>query len=81
MSIETEGKRIDGKWDILAPGEYGMKEGLWYACTPNGLLANLGNHEIEVSPEGELSVRPSILVKGWDKQWHGYLQYGRWIEC
>lgn len=72
------------EWDgqtLIPPGSYGVFEGKWYACTPNGLLANLGNHSVSENPDGTISVTPSILVRGHDKEWHGYLTDGEWREC
>lgn len=70
----------------LNAGEYGLCEGTWFACTPNGHLGNLSEHEVEEHPDGTITVSPSILVtipnygkSGVDKElWHGYLKAGVW---
>lgn len=71
------------------PGEYGKRivqttdAVIWYACTPNGLLANLGQHQITEHEDGTITVSPSILVRGGhgDQQWHGWLERGVWREA
>jgi hypothetical protein len=78
-----QGKRIDASSNPrFAPGEYGrVSDGTWYACTPNGMLGNLANHEVTEHEDGTITVSPSILVTGWDGQeWHGYLERGVWRE-
>ena len=70
----------------LNAGEYGLIRKTWYACTPNGHLGNLSDHEVEEHPDGTITVSPSILVtipnygnSGADKEvWHGYLKAGIW---
>lgn len=80
------GKRVMD-WDgttLLAPGEYALAStGHWFACTPNGLLADLSLHSWVQHPDGTISVFPSILVTrpGTETRWHGYLEAGRWREC
>lgn len=61
-------------------GEYGILDGIWYACTPNGLLGNLSKHEVTEHEDGTITVSPSILVTG-DGEWHGYLEHGVWREA
>lgn len=86
-----QGKRVypkdDGKM-YYEPGDYGWDEGYqaWLACTPNGLLGSLANHEVTENDDGTISVSPSILVSGYsyeekkDITWHGYLEHGVWRE-
>ena len=65
----------------LRPGEWTKHNGHWYACTPNGLLANLSAHNI-VEHEDGLTVSPSILVTDGaaGHRWHGLLKHGVWEE-
>lgn len=71
------------------PGDYGLHEGHWYACSPNGLLAFLKNHHVEEHPDATISVLSgpwgsnSILVSNGmgNKSWHGYIRQGVWEEC
>ena len=65
---------------IPEPGEYYCWRGVWHAMTPNGALANLGNHEVTEHEDGTISVKPSILCDGVNR-WHGYLERGVWREC
>lgn len=81
--MTTSGQRVYD-WDgqsLLAPGEFAVFEGKWYASSPNGLLANLSNHEVGENAGGTITVTPSILVRGHDREWHGYLTDGEWREC
>lgn len=53
----------------------------WYACTPNGHLANLGAHELVEHEDGTITVSPSILIHGGRdgaEAWHGWLERGVW---
>jgi hypothetical protein len=60
----------------------------WYAVTPNGLHASLGNHTVREEDDGSISVKPgdwssnSILVTqrrpDGDLSWHGYITRGLW---
>jgi hypothetical protein len=83
-----EGKRVylkDGQkaLPLLEPGEYIKSEaGSWYACTPNGHLGNLGDHQVTEHSDGTITVSPSILVTlvGTEEGWHGYLERGIWRE-
>lgn len=70
----------------LNPGEYVYRPGEgWYACTPNGMLANLSAHDCDYDKANDvLTVSPSILVRGGSepgKEYHGYLEAGKWREC
>ncbi len=84
---KIQAKRLEIEAHLLNPGEYtpattedGKK--FYYACTPNGLLANLANHNIVENSNGTITVSPSILVKqGDDSSWHGYLEDDVWREC
>ena len=68
----------------FSSGDYGRApdDGLgnhWYACTPNGHLANLSRHEVTEHADGTITVSPSILVSdGEGPVWHGYLERGVW---
>ncbi len=75
-----QGKRLYNM-DGFKPGDYGLLGGIWSACTPNGHLGNLKNHEVTEHEDGTITVSPSILV-GDDKgdHWHGYLEHGIWRE-
>lgn len=75
------GKRIEYNANAVAnPGEYCQHEGVWYACTPNGLLANLSGHTVTEHEDGTISVDPSILCKRAELVWHGHLKNGIWKE-
>lgn len=75
-----QGKRLYDP-EFFQPGEYGKLGDIWYACTPNGHLGNLANHEVVEHEDGTITVSPSILVGG-DRgdDWHGYLERGIWRE-
>lgn len=81
-----QGKRCDiPQGAVLNPCEYGLHFGIWFACTPNGLMANLKSHDVTEHEDGTITVFPSIKVaslygKRIDKQWHGYLERGVWRE-
>lgn len=80
------GKRVyvdsDGDFS-LRHGEYGKhpKDGNWYCRPPGSHMGNLSNHEVVEHEDGTITVSPSILVTGYDGQWHGYLKKGVWEEC
>lgn len=41
-------------------------------------------HKFTEHPDGTLTIRESILAKGWDGEpdrWHGYLTSGNWESC
>ena len=78
-----KGKRQDitDEHPVLEIGEYGKKGNHWLGCTPNGLFAGLGNHEVVEHEDGTITASPSILVTHWSgKSWHGYLERGIWRE-
>lgn len=57
-------------------------EGVWYAMTPNGLLANLKKHTVTEHDDGTITVQPSILVNGGrHEEWHGFLEAGVWRDA
>lgn len=63
----------------LIPGDYVQWRGQWWACTPNGYLGNLGDHEVTEHADGSITVSPSILVSDLRGQlYHGYLRAGVW---
>ncbi len=80
-----QGKRhdLDGMDFDLAPGEYGKRQGRWYACPPgmeNG-MGSLASHDVVEHEDGTITVSPSILITYSDgRQWHGYLECGVWRE-
>ena len=83
--------KIEGEEDFLwrmakMAGAYGTANGKdWFCTTPNGLLGNLGKHEVTEHEDGTITVSPSILVTSGeqhsDPSWHGYLEHGMWREC
>jgi hypothetical protein len=81
--MSLQGKRITEDIDpfYLKPLEYTNWRGFWWACCPDGKLANLGNHKVVEHKDGSITVHPSILVTEDGKQWHGYIEKGLWIEC
>lgn len=78
--MNTQGARVDREIHLLEPGEYTKgPAGDWYACTPNGMLGNLGGHEVTEHEDGTITVSPSILVTGGrEERYHGYLRAGVW---
>jgi hypothetical protein len=70
----------------LQPGDYQrvtLDGGVaWYAMTPNGHLANLGNHTITEHDNGTITVAPSILIESAKhlSLWHGWLEHGIWRD-
>lgn len=80
-----QGVRIewnDGR--LMQPGEFALAPGdIWYACCPDGRLANLQRHTVIEHDDRTISVTPSIKVSGGgdDGSWHGYLTKGVWREC
>lgn len=82
-----EGKRVyleDWSHHLLQVGEYTKQpDGAFYARCPNGLMANLGGHNIIEHQDGTITVSPSILVTNGSGglRWHGYLEKGVWRSC
>lgn len=80
-----QGIRVD--WQdgrLLHRGEFTLSpEGIWYAMSPDGRLANLANHTVVEHDDRTITVTPSIKVSGGgdDGVWHGYLTKGVWKEC
>jgi hypothetical protein len=82
------GTRVEWTSQILNPGEYAkLPDGTWYACAPDTysddaldrFVANLSGHSVVEHEDGTITVWPSILIKHHDgKQWHGYIERGRW---
>jgi hypothetical protein len=66
----------------LEPGDYSLEDGVWYARTPDGRLANLSAHQVTAHHNGSITVSPSILVRGGgrDGEWHGWLSHGVWYD-
>lgn len=66
------------------PGAYGTGNGKdWFCTTPNGMLGNLGGHQVEEHEDGTITVSPSILTTGGGdgKSYHGFLVRGAWRSC
>lgn len=81
-----QGMRVYGREPHeLEPGDYGRwarDREEFYACTPNGEIANLSLHQIIEHDDGTITVSPSILVSAGGKElWHGYLERGVWRSC
>lgn len=55
-----------------------MKAPYWMCCSPNGHVANLGNHEVTEHEDGTITVKPSIVLfgPGGKECWHGMLEKG-----
>ncbi len=77
------GRRVPDATDHYEPGDYGRIGRTWYAMAPNGLLANLGKHDVVEHDDNTLTVSPSILVRSASERerWHGYLERGVWREA
>jgi hypothetical protein len=76
-----QGRRVAWHAQILSACEYAQRpDGTWYAASPNGLIGNLGGHQVTEHEDGTITVRPSILVssRGSEARWHGYLERGVW---
>lgn len=89
------GTRVYGKGPHeLKPGEYvkftqdGKDHG-WYAIPADTdpddwMCANLNSHQVIEHEDGTITVSPSILIGGHNRQtgerkeWHGYLEKGVW---
>lgn len=80
------GQRVEGKEPHeLLSGEYGkwsLDSDTWYARTPCGTqVANLGAHQITEHDDGTITASPSILIRGGEPNWHGFLERGVWRKC
>ncbi|CAN5784593.1 hypothetical protein BH11GEM2_BH11GEM2_26430 [soil metagenome] len=77
-----QGRRVAWHAQILSAFDYAqLPDGTWHAATPNGLIGNLGNHQVTEHEDGTITVSPSILVStpgGSGARWHGYLERGVW---
>ena len=75
-----KGRRVHiDKEFVLEPGDYGIRNGIWYCKTPNGFIGNLNQHNVVEHKDGTITVTPSILVSDDQKElWHGYLTKGVW---
>ncbi len=79
-----QGQHVRKAVHLLQPGEYTQATAgaHWYACTPNGLLANLRAHTVTLHDDDTISATPSILVNsGEPVSYHGYLERGTWRAC
>ena len=78
-----QGRRIlSGSISDFEPGDYGLVDGRWLCCVPDGRYGDLSNHQITEHEDKTVTVSPSILVSAGGKkgQWHGYLERGVWRE-
>lgn len=80
------GRRLkdgDYAYEGVQPGDYWRdQQGTWFAETPNGLRANLTNHNVVEHDDGTITAHGSILVnRDRPNTWHGYLERGIWREC
>jgi hypothetical protein len=80
----TQGRRVEWPdFDVDAVGDYARHpNGDWFGITPDGQLAGLAKHDITEHEDGTITVSPSILVRGDERDvpWHGYLERGVWRE-
>lgn len=80
----THGANDEGGDPVTWPiGGYGQHESHWRGKCPTGDIANLDGHDIEIHPDGTITVSPSIAISmrvdGEDLMlWHGYLERGVW---
>ena len=78
----TPGKRVypNEKGDLfLGEGDYGKdKRGMWLARAPGTHTGDLSRHTVVEHEDGTITVSPSILIKSYDCEWHGYLEKGMW---
>jgi hypothetical protein len=63
----------------LKPCDYAKCGGIWYICTPNGILSKLQNHKVIENTNGTISVDPCVRVNdGKGRSWEGILSDGFW---
>lgn len=86
--MKNQGKAV--RWPesgVLTRLQYAKHphEKVWYAMTPNGLLANLKHHTVTEHDDGTITVQPSIEVGAGtgrrSQYWHGFLEAGVWREA
>jgi hypothetical protein len=96
QGVRIPGVRRDVEPHLLRPGEYGRfdQDGVFHGWhgIPAGtdpedwMCANLSGHEVEEHEDGTITVKPSILIGGHNRQtgarkeWHGYLERGIWRQ-
>jgi hypothetical protein len=76
-------------WDgqaLLDAGQYAYRPGDgWYACTPNGLQANLSAHDVTYHEDDKTITVDGLLrvynASGEAVGWHGDIIRGVWREC
>lgn len=78
--MSLQGKMITEYSSIVQPGDFWLTNDVWYAMTPNGLIANLGAHKVIYNQNDTITVSPSILVDNGQISWHGFLEMGVWRE-
>jgi hypothetical protein len=80
---------------VQNPGYYDGRPGVWFLlpnCNDESIseavkgprLVCSPPHVFTEEPDGTLTIRESILAKGWQGEpdlWHGYLTKGVWKEC
>jgi hypothetical protein len=91
LSVKGSHRKVWNGSDLLAPGEYAYLPGDgWYACTPNGHLANLTQHDVTYDKEENvITVAPSIRIFDYSVSgaeldstlYHGDIVRGVWREC
>jgi hypothetical protein len=89
----VKGRRIDADpsedkdqypFPKLMPGDYGKDlDGVWHGVPPNFLdafhgTANLEKHKVIEHEDGTITVWPSILIRTYLGEWHGFLERGVW---
>jgi len=79
--MKTKANLVDCRPYELQPNEYCYYDKVIFAMTPNGLCANLTNHNCVYNTLTGLTVTPSILCDNGDILWHGYITNDEWIEC
>ncbi len=64
------------------PGDYGRYAERWFVRPPgcSELYGDVSGHEVVEHEDGTITVSPSILIKGHEATWHGYLERGQWRE-
>lgn len=73
-----ENKELTKKIRKYSIGDFWKFKYFWFGLTPNGLLCNLSGHNIEENENGNITVKPSILVNNDKDTWHGFLENGVW---
>ena len=83
-----QGKRVypdaEDNFFIKENGDFGLWHGVWYAKSPNGLVAHLGAHQVTEHEDGTITASPSIGIYSSSRtefDYHGFLERGVWRDA